>query len=110
MITHFVLYKYPSTMNAEQQNAFRKQLVDATERTKVVQRLHIGEHIALPADDAARDSMYSVVARWDFAKLEDLREFSVHPAMHELVDGWVRRLGIGVAFANTDTSEEQVVT
>ncbi|WP_067474300.1 Dabb family protein [Dietzia timorensis] len=109
MISHFVLYKYPPTMNVAQQDAFREQLADATKKTRIVQRFSVGEHVALPADDAARDSMYSVVARWDFSELDDLREFSEHPAMRELVDGWVRRLGIGVAFANTDSADEQVI-
>lgn len=108
MIAHVVLYRYPESMSETDRERFRKELSEATWSTGVVDRFTAGRHVPLPADDVAPESMYSVAARWEFADLDHLRSFSEHPAMSGVVDAWVRRLGIGVAFANTEdeTAEE----
>ncbi|MDI3384826.1 Dabb family protein [Streptomyces sp. B-S-A8] len=110
MIAHVVLYRYPETMSETDRERFRKELAEATRSTGVVERFTAGRHVPLPADDAATESLYSVAARWEFTDLEQLRAFSVHPAMSGVVDAWVRRLGIGVAFANTADEEHEVWT
>lgn len=105
MIAHVVLYRFPEGMPAEQRSRFRSDLAEATRRTGVVERFTAGAHVPLPADDVAPEALYSVAARWEFADLDRLREFSEHPAMSGLVDTWVRTHGIGVAFANTADEE-----
>lgn len=106
MIAHVVLYRFPDTMPARHRRRFRDDLAEATRRTGVVDRFTAGEHVPLPADEAARDALYSVAARWEFPDLAHLRTFSEHPAMSGLVDAWVRQHGIGVAFANTADEQE----
>ncbi|MFI0409351.1 Dabb family protein [Actinomadura sp. 3N508] len=101
MIAHVVLYRYPESMSETDRALFREDLAKATRSTGVVERFTAGQHVPLPADDVAPESMYSVAARWEFTDLEQLRAFSEHPAMSGVVDVWVRRHGIGVAFANT---------
>src|SRR5262249_8973392 len=106
MIAHVVLYRFPATMPTEDCLRFRADLEEASRQTGVVSRFTVGEHVPLPADEAAPDALFSLAARWEFTDLERLRTFSEHPAMSELVDGWVCGRGIGVAFANTADEQE----
>lgn len=101
MIAHVVLYRFSADLPEPRRVQFRDALVDASRRTGVVRRFTAGRHVPLPADAAAPTALFSLTARWEFDALEDLRVFSEHPAMTGLVDGWVRRHGIEVAFANS---------
>lgn len=101
MIAHVVLYRFPPDLPDTQRTRFCTALVHASRRTGVVRTFTAGTHVPLPADAAAPDALYSMSARWVFSTLDDLRVFSEHPAMIDVVDGWVRRFGIDVGFANS---------
>lgn len=111
MIAHVVLYRFPDSMGASDRERFLADLVAATRAAGSAERFRAGSHRALPeADSTARDSLFSVAARWEFDDMHAMRHFAAHPAVTGVVDRWVAEAGIGVAFANTQDEMEVVPT
>lgn len=110
MIAHVVLYRFPDSMSGPDRGAFLSDLASATIATEVTTRFTAGRHCPLPqADAVAPTSMFSVAARWEFTDLQSMGLFAEHPAVSSVIDRWVERAGIDVAFANTADELEVMV-
>lgn len=107
MIAHVVLYRFPDSMGTADRERFLADLAAATTATGTTRRFTAGRHRALPeADAVAPDSLFSVVARWEFTDMTAMHRFSRHPAVTGVIDRWVSDAGIAVAFANTQDEME----
>jgi hypothetical protein len=100
MIAHVALYRFRVGTPEENVARFFAALREATGEADLSRRFVCRPHISLPADEEVPDSVYSFVAIWEFDSLDELDEFSRHPAIAHFEKRWAQAMVRDLAIAN----------
>ncbi len=100
MIFHTLIYRFPQTVPAQEQQQFFTEMRDLVLGTGLTEGFDLRPHLWLGADKGARGLTADWIVQFACKDLETLDRFSQLPAVFDFVTDWKARVNFEAAYAN----------